>query len=203
MSYVLNVIGQVDRKKLKGEYMNYYNKQFQEILKEAQNHGYEFKNGIFEKDPNAFFPVMEVFLQSHTSYEDEGRYYIYKNTFQISKDDYDRIMDYVDLMNGKLIDFDEDFPVELYNDILLKYFEEDKKCNIFEDDVYDGDIEIEKRIYNKYSDKDECGELYFKHKENNDNSFPTGYISFFNMMNKDFEKKEYVNMWLNKFMRYN
>lgn len=183
--------------------MNYYNKQFQEILKEAQNHGYEFKNGIFEKDPNGFFPVMEVFLQSHTSYEDEGRYYIYKNTFQISQDDYKRIMNYVDLMSGKIIDFDSDFPVGLYEDILVKYFDEDKKCNIFEDDIYDGDVEIEKRIYSKYSDEDACGELYFKHKENNDNSFPTGYISFFNMMNKDFEKKEYVNMWLNKFMRDN
>lgn len=183
--------------------MNYYNKQFQEILKEAQNYGYEFKNGIFEKDPNVFFPVMEVFLQSHTSYEDEGRYYIYKNTFQISQDDYERIMNYVDLMSGKIIDFDSDFPVGLYEDILVKYFDEDKKCNIFEDDIYDGDVEIEKRIYSKYSGEYECGELYFKHKENNDNSFPTGYISFFNMMNKDFEKKEYVNMWLNKFMRDN
>ena len=84
-------------------------------------------------------------------------------------------MNYVDLMSGKIIDFDSDFPVGLYEDILVKYFDEDKKCNIFEDDIYDGDVEIEKRIYSKYSDEDECGELYFKHKENNDNSFPTGY----------------------------
>lgn len=182
--------------------MNYYNEQFQEILKEAQNHGYEFKNGKFERNLNGFFPVMEVFLQSHTSYEDEGRYYIYKNTFQISENDHERIMNYVELMDGKTIDFDSDFPVKLYEDVILEYLCRDKKCNIF-DDMYDGNVEIEKRIYNKYSDKDECGELYFKHKENNDNSFPTGYISFFKMTDQDFEKKEYMNVWLNKFMREN
>ena len=183
--------------------MNYFNKRFQNILEEAQNYGYEFKNGMFEKNVDEFFPVMEVFLQYNTSYEDEGHYYIYKNIFQISQDDYKRIMDYVNLMNGKTLDFNTDFPIELYEDTIEKYLEEDIKCDIFTNNIYDGNVEIVKRMYNRYSYEDECGEIYFKRNEYNDNGFPTGYISFFNMMNKDFEKKEYVNMWLNKFMRDN
>ena len=65
-----------------------YNRQFQKLLKEAKENGYEFKNGTFTINEEEFHPVMEVMLQWHTTYESEGWYYIYKKTFQIDEKDF-------------------------------------------------------------------------------------------------------------------
>lgn len=49
-----------------------------------------------------------------------------------------------------------------------------------------------------------CGDIYFQYKDGNTESeFPVGWVSFYEMMEKDFEKAEDVNLNLTKFMRDN
>ena len=53
--------------------------------------------------------------------------------------------------------------------------------------------------------KDKYADFFFfcKDDEYQNNAFPTGYISFYKMLEKDFEKMENVNLTLHKFMRDN
>ena len=50
-----------------------------------------FEEVASEKEENSEkFPVMEVFLVNNTTYEDSGRFNIYKKTVKISQEDYDK-----------------------------------------------------------------------------------------------------------------
>ena len=51
-----------------------------------------------------FTPIMEVFLQTHTTYESSKYYNIYKHTFEIEEEDFEKIMKYVELNDDKIID---------------------------------------------------------------------------------------------------
>lgn len=92
-----------------------YNKKFQSMLKDAKENGYIFENGKFVKNSKGFIPVMEVFLQTHTTYESSGYYNIYKHTFEISESDFKKVMSYIELMNDKTIDFGEEFDEDIYD----------------------------------------------------------------------------------------
>lgn len=61
-----------------------YNDKLKQLIKDAADHGYKYQNGEFIKNPDDFTPVMEVFLQTHSTYEPSGYYYIYKHTFVIT-----------------------------------------------------------------------------------------------------------------------
>lgn len=65
-----------------------------------------------------------------------------------------------------------------------------------------GDITIVHNSYHVYTDNDECVDLFLA-KEDDNNDFPRGYISFYMMESSDFAKAENVNMRLKKFMRDN
>ena len=65
-----------------------------------------------------------------------------------------------------------------------------------------GNIEIRYNNYRVYSDKDECVDLLLT-KENDDDDFPRGYVSFYIMNRSDFEESERVSINLEKFMRDN
>lgn len=180
-----------------------YNKKFEEMLKDAEHNGYIFKDGKFIQNTDVFIPVMEVFLQTKSTYEESGYYYIYKHTFTISEDDYDKLMNYAELMHDKTLDFNNELDDNIY-DIIMKYISFDKKCDLFEDSYYDGNVFVRNETYEKYDKESQCLDLYFDYKQNNTESrFPVGYISVYKMMNTDYAKVEDVNMWLKKFMRYN
>lgn len=65
-----------------------------------------------------------------------------------------------------------------------------------------GDITIVHNSYHVYTDNDECVDLFLT-KEDDNNDFPRGYISFYMMESSDFAKAENINMRLKKFMRDN
>lgn len=181
-----------------------YNKKFQSILKDAEENGYIFENGKFIKNSKGFIPVMEVFLQTHTTYESSGYYNIYKHTFEISESDFKKVMSYIELMNDKTIDFGEEFDDDIYDEILLKYLNEDQTCSLFESGYFDGNVFFRNDEYFKYNMESKCGDIYFQYKDGNTESeFPVGWVSFYEMMEKDFEKAEDVNLNLTKFMRDN
>lgn len=180
-----------------------YNKKFQSMLDDAKEHGYIFENGKFIRNKKDFIPVMEVFLQMKTTYESSGCYYIYKQTFKISEKKYELIMDYVNKMNYKTVNFEDEFDEEIYENIILKYLSTDEKCDLFELDL-NGIVSIQNNTYCKYDEESECGDLWFDYPINNtESSFPIGYISFYKMRQDDFDKMDNINVWLNKFMRDN
>lgn len=109
---------------------------------------------------------------------------------------------------NKTIDFETELNDVLYDDIILKYLISDKNCNINLDlfNEEEGQVLIQSNTYNVYElQKDKCADFFFscKDDEYQNNAFPTGYISFYKMLEKDFEKMENVNITLHKFMRDN
>lgn len=182
-----------------------YNKKLEQLIKDANDNGYEYKNGKFVKNSNDWLPVMEVFLQTHTTYESSGYYNIYKHTFEIEEEDFEKIMKYVELNDDKIIDFnEEDFLENIYYEILLKYFDKDINCSLFESGYFNGNVFLRNNIYYKYDRESKCADIYFQYKDGNtESTFPVGWISFYKIMKKDFEKAEDINLYLTKFMRDN
>lgn len=184
-----------------------YNDKLKQLIKDAADHGYKYQNGEFIKNPDDFTPVMEVFLQTHSTYESSGYYYIYKHTFVITEEELEKMLIYAKSLN-KTIDFETELNDVLYDDIILKYLISDKNCNINLDlfNEEEGQVLIQSNTYNVYElQKDKCADFFFscKNDEYQNNAFPTGYISFYKMLEKDFEKMENVNLTLHKFMRDN
>ena len=180
-----------------------YNRQFQKLLKEAKENGYEFKNGTFTINQEEFHPVMEVMLQWHTTYESQGWYYIYKKTFQIDEKDFETIMEYIKNNNGIEFNFDsnEEF-YDVYDAIILKYLNKDPMCDVFVASDFDGNVRLLHDTFSKYTDADQCGDIQFT-PIREQSQFPYGYISFYTMNNSDFANTQDVNLVLEKFMRYN
>lgn len=72
---------------------------------------------------------------------------------------------------------------------------------IYEDLI---DISFHHIQYEKYSDCDDCYEVYFT-KNWKESTYPDGYISFYKMERNDYiaEKEKSINITLEKFMRLN
>ena len=71
-----------------------YNEKLQKLIEEAEKDGYKLSDTGFIKTEDIMFPVMEVFFVHNTTYEEFGRFYIYKRTVKISQEDYDKIVTY-------------------------------------------------------------------------------------------------------------
>ena len=189
--------------------MNDYNKKLQKLQEEAARFGYKFEDGQFVKDTDGFMPVMEVFFQWHTTYEDEGIYFIYKHTFEIEEKDFEKMIEFIETHDLKEYNLEEnedcDFS-ETFDEIVLKYLNTDHKCFALEDGL-DGTM----RLVNNHSslryclgddDEDHYGDIEFQ-PQDSQSMFPYGYISFYQIKNSDFQKAEDINMRIEKFMRYN
>lgn len=179
--------------------LSYYNTKFQSLIDEARKDGFKLSDNEFVKTEDEKFPVMEVFLVNNTTYEDSGRFNIYKKTVKISHEDYEKIIAHAKENDCKTIKCDYSNGDELIERIIYSNDEPNidfSMCNI------GGNISIRYNSYHVYSDNDECVDLFFT-KENDDDDFPRGYISFYIMERRDFEKAENVNLNLEKFMRDN
>ena len=80
---------------------DYYNTKLQKLIEEASKDGITLHDNKFEQTEDEKFPVMEVFFVNNSTYEDSGRYHIYKRTVKISQDDYGRIVAYAKENNYK------------------------------------------------------------------------------------------------------
>lgn len=187
--------------------MNDFNYKLKKLIKEANEHGYEFTNGIFEQTKSDIIPVMETFFIDNSTYEHTGYWTIYKNTIRISDEDYKEI-----LKLGKKY-HDEEFKIncstkyegfykEVIADIVCKY----DKSKI---DFINGNVGGTVRAWNEeeyyYFDREgytDYVDLWFS-KEDDDDDFPRGYISFYEMPMCDFKKTESVNLDITKYIRYN
>lgn len=182
--------------------MNYYQEKFEKLLKEASDCGYKFNNGKFLRNDSDFIPVMEIFTQWHTTYEAEGTYYIYKNTFEIEEKDYKEIIDWIKKHSDNDYNLERNEELyDLYENIILKYLNKDRECDCFETTL-DGNVHTAYDTFDKYSGEDECVDLWLSPKQE-PSEFPQGYISFYKITKKDFDKTEKVNLILDKFMKYN
>lgn len=176
--------------------LSYYNTKFQSLIDEARKDGFKLFDNEFVKTEDEKFPVMEVFLVNNTT---SGQFNIYKKTVKISQEDYDKIIAYAKENDCKTIKCDYSNGDELIERIIYSNDElniDFSMCSI------GGNISIRYNSYRVYSDNDEYVDLFFT-KENDDDDFPRGYISFYIMERHDFEKAENVNLNLEKFMRDN
>lgn len=178
---------------------SYYNSKLLNLIKEARKDGIELSNEIFVKTAEEKFPVMEVFFVNNTTYEDFGRFNIYKRTVKISQEDYDEIVAYAKKNDCKNIKCNYNNGDELIERII---YNNDESGFDFSLANIGGNIEIRYNNYRVYSDKDECVDLLLT-KENDDDDFPRGYVSFYIMNRSDFEESERVSINLEKFMRDN
>ncbi len=186
--------------------MTDYNKKLDTLVESAKKDGYEFIDGKFVETKQNMFPVMEIFLFDASVYEDTGHYHIFKRTYIIEEKDYLKVTSYCKENDGKEIHMyydcdDADFIENV--DQIIAIYDWGENCSGI--DYYDrnvgGAITIRCDNYHKYTDNNECVDLWFSKKEDDD--FPIGYISFYKMKKSDFEKAEDVNIELNKFMRDN
>ena len=98
-----------------------FNKELQELINKANQNGYDFKDGKFERTKELKFPVMEEFLIDNSTEESTGYWKIFKKTVRISEEDYKIIVDYAKNHNSEdircncTIDID-DFSYEIKND---------------------------------------------------------------------------------------
>lgn len=176
-----------------------YNEKLQKLIEEAEKDGYKLSDTGFIKTEDIMFPVMEVFFVHNTTYEEFGRFYIYKRTVKISQEDYDKIVTYAKENDYKSIKCNYNNGDELLKEIIYK---NDKSGIDFSSFTIGGNIEIRYSDYHVYSDADECVDLFLT-KENENDDFPRGYISFYKMKLEDFVKAEAVDFRLEKFMRDN
>lgn len=183
-----------------------FNKELQELINKANQNGYDFKDGKFERTKELKFPVMEEFLIDNSTEESTGYWKIFKKTVRISEEDYKIIVDYAKNHNSEdircncSIDIDEEF-LEKIIDNIAKY--DESKMDITETNI-GGTIRIwYDDLYYIYDDEQsECVDLWLS-KEHDDCDFPRGYISFYEMSSTDFEKADDINLNIEKFMKYN
>lgn len=178
---------------------DYYNTKLQKLIEEASKDGITLHDNKFEQTEDEKFPVMEVFFVNNSTCEDSGRYHIYKRTVKISQDDYGRIVAYAKENNYKKLKFNCSNGDDCIEDI---FYNNDESGMDFSSLSVGGDITIVHNSYHVYTDNDECVDLFLT-KEDDNNDFPRGYISFYMMESSDFAKAENVNMRLKKFMRDN
>lgn len=187
--------------------MNDYNYRLKKLIKEANEHGYEFTNGIFEQTKSDRIPVMETFLVDNSTYEHTGYWAIYKKTTRISDEDYKKILklgkkyDYKDFKINHSTKY-EGFYKEVIADIVCKY---DKSRIDFINGNIGGTVRVNYEEYFGYFDRDgetEYVDLWFM-KEDDNCDFPRGYISFYEMPMCDFKKAEDINLEVTKYIRYN
>jgi hypothetical protein len=178
-----------------------YNLKLQNLLTKANKNGLELIEGKFEKiQNNEFLPVMEVFFFKNSTYEDYGCFHIYNRTVRISKNDYNSILSYAKENNYKEIECNYLNGNEIIDEIILK---NDKSGIDYRNGAVGGNIRIVyDNNYHVYNDGDECVDLYFT-KKDDDDDFPRGYVSFYMMKRKDFEKTGIVDLHLEKFMKEN
>ena len=182
-----------------------FNDKLQSLIREAERSGYEFSNGKFEKMKLEKFPVMEMFLVNNSTYEATGYYDIFKKTVKISDEDFVKVLEYTKENNYKKIhckyDIEGDFLEKIIQDVIYKYDESDID---FVNVNVGGEILIEYRddchAYSNHEDK--CVNLWFS-KPDDDDDFPRGFISFYEMTTSDFEQSDNVKLHLKKFMRDN
>lgn len=189
---------------------DYYNKKLNMIIEAAEKDGCKFIDGKFIETQEDVFPVMEMFLFDSTVYEDTGRYHIFKRTYKIQENDYLKVISYCKSNDGKKINMncccnDMDF-LDNVDHIIGSYdcFENCSGIDYYDRNV-GGTIEIQCNNYSRYTNNDECVDLWFTKQEENDD-FPIGYISFYKIKNADFikfTKEENVDIKLKKFMRDN
>ena len=186
---------------------DYYNKKLNMIIEAAEKDGCKFIDGKFIETQEDVFPVMEMFLFDSTVYEDTGHYHIFKRTYKIEEIDYNKVVSYCKKNDGKKIhmyyDCDDIDFLDNVDHVIGSYdCFETSSCIDYYDRNVGGTIEIRCNDYYKYTNKDECVDLWFSKEEENDD-FPIGYISFYKIKNMDFRKlkKEDIDIKLNKFMR--
>lgn len=192
--------------------MNNYNEELKELIEKAARNGYALKDGKFEMTTQEKVPVMETFFVYNTTYEDTGRWYIYKETVKISDDDYKKILEYGKKYynyhydsKGYKINHDceyEGFYEDVMENIVLKY---DNSRLGYQDANIGGTVYVWHDEDHEYYDKEgytDYVDLWFS-KEEDDCDFPRGYISFYEMPLCDFVNAEHIDMCVKKYIRDN
>lgn len=185
--------------------MTDYNKKLKELIKEAADHGYTFgSDNEFHKEPEYVY-VMEMFWIWNSVYEETGEYYIYKHTFKITNEEYNRMVDFGKKNDMKAICCDhlsENGICDIADDIIYKYDTSDIDFL----NGFDGSIDVQYRndYYNRYTKEydAECVDLWFSKKDDN-SDFPRGYISFYQMQLQDYENSQSIDLEVRKFLKDN
>lgn len=184
-----------------------FNRELNKLIENAASKGYALKDGKFEITTQEKVPVMEIFFIDNTTYEDTGRWYIYKETVKISDEDYKEILKLGKKYHNKEFKINcstdyEGFCEEVIEEIVLKY---DKSKIEFIDTNVGGTVRVLHDKNHEYYDKEgytDYVDLWFS-KEEDDDDFPRGYISFYEMPLCDFVNAEHIDMCVKKYIRDN
>ena len=183
-----------------------FNKVLQELIDKANKSGYDFKDGKFEKAKQDKFPVMEEFLIDNSVYEETGYWKIFKKTIRISDEDYKLIKEYAIENDNKefKVHFVEDIDDEFYEIVIETIYEYDESEIDFINTSRGGTIQVcyDDSFYDCDEEEKECVDFWFS-KEDDDCQFPRGYVSFYEMTSKDFEKADKIDIDVEKFMHHN
>lgn len=189
-----------------------FNRELNKLIEKAASKGYALKDGKFEITTQEKVPVMEMFFIYNTTYEDTGRWYIYKETVKISDEDYKKMLEYGKKYynyhydsNGYKINYSteyEGFYKDVIADIVRKY---DKSRIDYINGNRGGTVFVWHDEDHEYYDKEgytDYVDLWFS-KEEDDDDFPRGYISFYEMPLCDFVNAEHIDMCVKKYIRDN
>lgn len=180
-----------------------YNKKLQKLISEAQKDGYDFIDGDSArfKRKEEWLYVMEVFTFSKTCYEDSGKYHIFKDIYEIPKDIFLRMEDSSPRLWGKE---EKGLCGEIFELFVRRILREIPGFTVYDWYGNEGVTSFHHIQYEKYSDCDDCYEVYFT-KNGKESTYPDGYISFYKMERNDYiaEKEKSINITLEKFMRLN
>lgn len=180
-----------------------YNKKLQELISEAQKDGYDFIDGDSAKfkRKEEWLYVMEVFIFSKTCYEDSGEYHVFKDIYEIPKDIFLRMEDSSPRLWGKE---EKGLCGEIFELFVRRILREIPGFTVYDWYGNEGVTSFHHIQYEKYSDCDDCYEVYFT-KNGKESTYPDGYISFYKMERNDYiaEKEKSINITLEKFMRLN
>ena len=193
-----------------------FNRELNKLIEKAASKGYALKDGKFEITTQEKVPVMETFFIYNTTYESTGYWYIYKETVKISDEDYKKILEcgkkyqYTHDYNHKFkLNYDcehEGFYKDVIENIVLKY--DKSKIGFTDTNNHDGTVHIwysEDDVYEFYDEDEgftEYVDLWFLKEDENDD-FPRGYISFYEMPLCDFVNAEHIDMCVKKYIRDN
>lgn len=193
--------------------MNKFDEKLNKLIKEAYKSGYELKKGKFKLSTPDKFPVMEVFIFKETTEEEYGYFNIYKETVKISNEDYQRVLKYAEHNSCEDItdenekeDFAQEF-FEITDDVINKYVKLYRISDFYlgyKDSIRiwsDEDYPFE---YRNHEGETKYADFYFNRGDYN-SRFPTGYISFYEILQPDFEKvkEQDIDLELTKFVREN
>ena len=172
----------------------------QEIINKAKQEGYIFVNNLLIKS-NEYMPVIEVYVRGETLYESAGRYFVFKNTIPLTREQVNEIIKYKEFNVENIIEIMYNSFVNELKDLDGFYEILDMYSHLEEEHInYITKKEDLKERYHLDKNQNLYMEFYFQDSYNNMN----GFVSIFDMRVEDLEDEtKESDIFLVKYLKDN